>query len=364
MTLLPSDHRELLLPIIEGIHADPPFGIFLRNLVARTSARRGLLAIRLAHAAPSQQPIVVRVAAAGATGEPPIDYERMAQIGLRPDSSLRAERVYALDEMLDWGTAEAVARQQAALLELRMPFGRCVRVVAGGVAEAWILLVREFEDFPASASATLTMVAPHLTAGLRSLVRLGETRARAALAETSLARLGLGQLAFDATGRVIAIDSLAETLVALAATDRRLLLPPDAARQFDQACQDLGAGLVDEALVEIDPATRRYLLLRRATFNLAEPVAWPAVVGTIRIDRREDPRAAARILAAGLGLSLREAALAHALSLGMSIVEAGRQLRLTPETARNYSKRVYAKTGARGQADLVRIILTGLAPLA
>ncbi|PHX98275.1 MAG: chemotaxis protein CheY, partial [Rhodospirillaceae bacterium] len=33
---------------------------------------------------------------------------------------------------------------------------------------------------------------------------------------------------------------------------------------------------------------------------------------------------------------------------------------LTVETARNYSKKIYAKTGARGHAELVRIILTSV----
>jgi DNA-binding CsgD family transcriptional regulator len=51
-----------------------------------------------------------------------------------------------------------------------------------------------------------------------------------------------------------------------------------------------------------------------------------------------------------------EARLALALSRGMSIAEAARDLGLTVESARTYSKRIYAKTGARGQADLVRFI--------
>ncbi len=45
-------------------------------------------------------------------------------------------------------------------------------------------------------------------------------------------------------------------------------------------------------------------------------------------------------------------------------MEAGLALGLTVETTRNYSKRIYGKTGATGQADLVRLILSGLAPLA
>ena len=63
-------------------------------------------------------------------------------------------------------------------------------------------------------------------------------------------------------------------------------------------------------------------------------------------------------------MSIREAALAEAISHGRSIIEAGAELQLTKETARNYSKRIYAKTGASGQADLVRLLLTGLAPFA
>ena len=51
-----------------------------------------------------------------------------------------------------------------------------------------------------------------------------------------------------------------------------------------------------------------------------------------------------------------EARLALALSRGMSIAEAAVELGLTLESARTYSKRIYAKTGARGQADLVRFI--------
>ncbi len=51
-----------------------------------------------------------------------------------------------------------------------------------------------------------------------------------------------------------------------------------------------------------------------------------------------------------------EARLALALSRGMSIAQAANDLGLTVETARTYSKTIYAKMGARGQPDLVRFI--------
>jgi DNA-binding CsgD family transcriptional regulator len=55
-------------------------------------------------------------------------------------------------------------------------------------------------------------------------------------------------------------------------------------------------------------------------------------------------------------LTPRQASLALALSRGMSITEAAAELGLSVESARTYSKRIYAKTGARGQADLVRFV--------
>lgn len=45
-------------------------------------------------------------------------------------------------------------------------------------------------------------------------------------------------------------------------------------------------------------------------------------------------------------------------------MEAAHMMGLTDETARNYSKRIYAKMGVRGQAELVRLIFLSSASLA
>jgi DNA-binding CsgD family transcriptional regulator len=46
------------------------------------------------------------------------------------------------------------------------------------------------------------------------------------------------------------------------------------------------------------------------------------------------------------------------------VADAAHALGLTLETARNYTKRIYSKLALTGQADLVRYVLTSLAPLA
>ena len=60
------------------------------------------------------------------------------------------------------------------------------------------------------------------------------------------------------------------------------------------------------------------------------------------------------------GLLPSEARLAWAMAQGRTIKEAAEELGLTQETARNYSKKIYAKIGAKGQADMVRILFTSV----
>ena len=370
MAVLSADHRELFLPLIEGIHESPPWGVFLRNLVARMGARRAFMLITLANAAPDQPPSVIHVAAPRAAHERPIDFRRLEALRLHPYGALRPGRVYALDEMLDYDDRAQLAAQRTALAEMGIRYGRWLRVSAGGAADAWLVLVREREDFSGSAVAVLDAVAPHLAAALRTLAALIDQRLQTALATTALGRLGVGQVAFDGEGRVMAVDPVAEAALILVPDaggrpGRRLQLRPDVARKLDAACVALALDpQAPSQLIRVDDASGIDLLLRRFDGGLAEPNACPAVIGVLRKTARGSPRAAIRILMACHGLSANEAALAHALSVGDTLSAAGERLNLTEATTRNYSKRIYAKTGTQGQADLVRLVLTGLAPLA
>lgn len=71
----------------------------------------------------------------------------------------------------------------------------------------------------------------------------------------------------------------------------------------------------------------------------------------------------AEAIAGLFGLSRSEARLADAIASGASLDDAAARCGLTRETARTYSKRIFAKTGARGQPDLVRLVLTRLAEM-
>lgn len=368
MTFLPLDQRELFLPLIDGVHESPPWHTFMRNLVARTHARRGLLIIGLANAMQGQEPAVLQVSAPRAADEPPLDFQRLISLRLHPHGQLRPDRVYGLEEMLDFDDPVRLAQQRKSLQELGIRYGRWLRISAG-TADAWVVLAREREDFSAAAVASLSAIAPLFASALRARVKLAEQQLQAAMANSALARIGIGQLAFDRDGRIMAATAQAEAILPIAddpsgKPGRRLQLLPDISHRIDTACAAIADGNRDTAAIPLDGHGEQFLLLRRADLELPPPNALPAVIGMVRIHRLADARRAIDAIQTIYRLSAREAGLAYRMMRGERIIDAGASLRLTAETSRNYSKRIYAKTGTSGQADLVRLLLEGLAPLA
>lgn len=370
MTIAIAESRDLLLPLVEGIRDTSQWRQFMVNLLGQTNARRGLLFIALASSPVDTEPLILQIAAPRSVNDPPIDIDALTRLRLHPQGALRPGRVYAVDEVLDLDNPERAANQRAALGDLGIRYGRWMRVSADHIADAWILLTREREDFSASAVATLSSVAPYLRAALRSWVAISEERLLRIMAQASLARLGVGQIALDETARVMAADAIAQRhLTLVEAPDdkpgRKLLLTPAATARLEQACVAFAESRGDPVLpilIPLDDALT--LMLQPASFAVLPGMMRPVATATLRLAVREDERSGAAVLQAQFHLSAREAALAEKLSRGDSIVDAGRALSLTEETARNYSKRIYAHTGSRGGPDLVRTILTGLVPLA
>jgi len=360
----------MFLSLIEGIDESPPWSKFMADLAARTQARKAILLIHIANSSAEQEPTVVHVSAPRAVTEPALDHRRLTALGLHPYGKLRIGRVYGVEEMLNFDDKEILTAQRKALHDMGIGFGRWLRLSADGVADAWIMIVREREDFSSAAVAALSAIGPPLTSALRTFVALNQQRLQAAMAQSALRQLGIGQVALDANGRVMAADQLAANNLSFSdapdgTATRRLLLPKSVQTELEANC----AAMARAAAPSQAPATIRIsetvrLLLKPWELPLPPGCTKPAAIGTLRLDHREDERPGAMLLRQLYDLSGNEAALAEKLSRGQTIVEAGQQLHLTDETARNYSKRLYAKTGARGQADLVRKILTGLAPLA
>ena len=366
MALLSADQRELYLPLMAGLIEDPPWSQFLQNLVTRTQARRAILFVQTAGTRLAAPPYVLQSLSPRALRDPPLDVVRLAELGLDPYGVMRPGRVYTLEELFDYDAPARQTAQRRALAQMKINHARVVRVGTPGDSEAWLLLVREREDLTASDSALLSSLAPHLAAALRVLATLTAARLQAAMAQSALCQLGVGEVALSANAQVIAADPMAERLLAFSAettANRRLQLLPDAARALETACAALAeAPSAARRLVRLDEREPLDMLLRPAHLTRIGPGPHPAVIGLVRNAPGEASEQAPQTIAAAYGLSRREAALAYGLTRGETILEAGARLGLTSETARNYSKRIYAKTGTTGQADLVRLLLGGLVP--
>lgn len=365
-----TQQLDLFLPLVEGIREAPQWRQFMAALLARTHARHGVLYIALANAPADHEPTVLQLAAPRAVQDRPIDIDVMANLGLHPHGSLRSGRVYAVEEMLDYDDRAVLEHQRAVLNAMGIRHGRWMRVTVDNVADGWIMLTREREDFSSSAVATIASTAPYLRAALRAFVAMSGERLARIMAQATLEKLGIGQVALDESARVMAADALAERWLTFIETPdgrpgRKLNLPPAAAELLERSCAAMaapGPGKASHVLIELNEEIT--LLLQPSAFSVLPGMARPVATATLRRAVREDERGGAAVLRDQFRLSAREAALAQKLSRGETIAEAGHNLHLTEETARNYSKRIYARTGTRGQADLVRAILCGLAPLA
>lgn len=361
------EQDDLDLALMAGVHETPPLATFMERLLTRMHARHALLMLSPGEATAAAEPEVFNFAATRARSEIPLDISLLKALGLPPSVSLRRDRVYAIEELLDYDRPDVLARQRDALAAMGARYGRWLRVSAGADAEADIFVTRDDADFSSAAVAALASTIPYLKAALHLVATFEEERLHRRAAQAALGRLGIGQLVLDENAAVLAADAVAEAALAFVVGrgGRRLQLPVSAEEVLIRACREIASHHDPHAPPMCLAITDRLaLLLEPAPSERRDRKPRAVAIATLRTARREDEARGARSLRTMHQLSPSEAALAEKLSRGMTIAEAGRDLHLTEETARNYSKRIYARTGARGQADLVRIVLSGLAPLA
>lgn len=364
-----SDQRDLILSVAGGIHEDPPWTSLARNLATRTRADHVLIATRQGKTV--RQATFTWDATTLPKGEiGPAHWPSFLATFITRGAPLRAGRVYAADELFAFDQPDVLAAQRNWLARNGVASVRLLRVAAHDDTDVMVILANQREEIQSASVATLSNLAPHLIAALHSLEVIAKQLLARELAEFALARLGIGQLAFDAEGAILFADHTAQALLDLAphqgpGTHRRMRLSAKAGQDFKALFEQLAAGTgSDVRIMSLGEPRDLCLLLRRAPVPMDELAHGPAVIGAVRNYRPQQTRETALAIKELYQLSDREASLAHAISLGQPIIDSGQKLRLTKETARNYSKRIYLKTGTKGQSDLARLILNGLAPLA
>jgi DNA-binding CsgD family transcriptional regulator len=256
------------------------------------------------------------------------------------------------------------------LVRHNQEYMRIARITDGANGVAWIAVGRPGDEFNAGEVEMLNALVPHIALSLRIFATIDRERSRSSVSEDAVHRLNFCWLKLDAQARIIDLDANATALLQSSPVFRTLtngqLVLQD--RRTDEAMR----AAITELSQQSGARARAFhlaeqpwldMLLVRARDESLIDVMEPRIIAyvhgetTRHADRGEQ-------LSDLFGLAPREALLAVSLSRGRSIREAANDLGLTEHTAREYTKRIYAKTGTRGQADLVRLILTSAAALA
>lgn len=369
MAITREDETDLLTALHEGALEQPLWSTFLTRLRLRTGADYVSLLFRRADAAPDDM-ISLFSGKPSATGNRGLREQLLRQGVPHPYQRLRLGRVYAVDELFDPDDAAQRAFRDDIMVNNGWRDMRVIRIGDPNGYNAWLTIACEDAPLTGTATALLSALAPHFAIALRNFAAIERERIRAGIAADAIRRLNFGWLTLDTAGQVVDCDSHAERLLrnsqilVRSARGRLMASAPDADRALGEALRAFTANkegrpravhLSDEPWLDMLLVPMR----ERAISGAVTPVLIAYVHGDERssADRRDQ-------LAQLFGLTSSEAGLAVALSRGKSIAEAAAELNLTVETARNYSKKIYAKTGARGQPDLVRLILASVIALA
>jgi DNA-binding CsgD family transcriptional regulator len=349
----------LLASLNEGMFEQPLWQSFLERL--RNAA--GVTHVTLAFHPPEEREILELHVGPPAPAELRRVYSEKFTRGPLPYQQMREGRVYAMDELLSPQDAEHASYREF-LLSVGVKDLRSVRITEVSGVDAW--LICGGHTVRSSTAALISALVPHLRIALRVFVALEREKLRSSLTSEAFGRLNFGWLTLDAQCRIIDMTPHAEEMFRRTAVLRK--------GRYDRLTPTLPA--VDRELTALikqfvkDPESRpRAINLSRDPWMtmLVAPIRGrllstrgaPVAVVYLSGDRTSSADRCEQLVEL-FGLLPSEARLAWAIAQGVPIAEAAANLGITVETARNYSKKIYAKTGARGQAELVRIVLSSV----
>ncbi len=360
---------DLLPPLLDGVFEDPPWGIFLDRLRHHTQADYAALTFR-----PPGKPLNQVVHLYSGAASPPLVsqlyHEHLYETDPLPYYNLAEGRAYALHEMLRAGEPEHDSYYRNLLVPSGMNAMRMMRVREASGVNGWLNITRRTGDFGPADDALLHEIAPYLRGALRNFVALEHERFNAAVANDAIGRLAFGWFTLDANLQVLDCDRQGETLLAHSGilgrnANGRLTARPRALEQeIIAAVRTLAAeprSRPRAIILNRDPWLDMLLMPTHKRSISARPD--PAIIAYVHGDNWSSADRCEQLAELFLLLP-SEARLALALSRGLTITEAAAELGLTVETARNYSKKIYSKLGARGQSDLVRFVMRSVLAIA
>lgn len=360
---------ELTLAMLEGPFEEPLWSSFLDKLRSATGADVAALLLQSPRV-PAEEGIFIlagssQIETARATftdyGYPDTPIRRTWVTEGEPYTfaDLQAHDAYRFPEFFERMTGE-----------FSVADSREIRVQESSGIEAWLALVKHGSTFEREAGALLKEIAPVFRGVLRSYVAKEQEAFAGEMAIEAVRRLQFGWIALDAMGAIVSADYFGEQVLTgsdVVQRDAKSMLrlsEKDSQREFENALKKFREepDMRPKALhLRSDPWLDMLLVPAKHTVLAAggttRLIAYVHGDNWSSLDRQTQ-------LADLFALTASEAKLALALCRGRSIAEAAAEIGITEQSARTYSKSIFAKTGARGQPDLVRIIMGSIIAMA
>lgn len=216
------------------------------------------------------------------------------------------------------------------------------------------------------------LLVPHIRRAFCAEERLLAARRESATLAAALDGVAEAVALIDAAGRVVRANRLALDLLRrqdglLLAHDERLIFVSPAGRDaFARALAECANPLLlldkpsasPPAQVMVQRREQRPLILTLQALPAELKGTFRAVAILFIADPESKPADARAALRAAYSLSPTEARLVQALCEGLSLREFATANSTSYETVRSYVRRIFMKTGARRQSDLVRLTRT------
>jgi DNA-binding CsgD family transcriptional regulator len=363
MTVKVTDFAGLLEPLISGIVEESAWSVFLGRLRQRLRADYASLVFRPLRFGTPQNRVVHLFS--GRDSPPVISQlyrDSLYMSDPMPYHEMEEGRVFALRDLLRFDDPDHRAYREKLLIPSGMNFLRMMRVTETSGVAAWVSVSRRDSEFRVADDRLIADLAPFLRAALHVYIVLERERINATVANEAISRMNFCWLTLDADGRILDTDTRGDMMLAdsgILSRGRNNRLTANVlkvSREIDTAVRDLARNPQSRPrAIVLNREPWLDMLLVPANLRTGATRPTPSLLAYVHADRWSSADRCDQ-LGEMFDLIPCEARLALALGRGMSITEAAVELGLSIQSARTYSKRIYAKTGARGQADLVRFI--------
>jgi DNA-binding CsgD family transcriptional regulator len=294
----------------------------------------------------------------------PLDYEAMTP-----------GKIYSMYDFVARDVFRQSEYYQAFCRPLQVEYALAVYLGSYNGLRAWLNISRSEckGDYTPAEIGFFEKLAPHLQRAFRIYSLLEQYRSENSIYSRTIDNMNIATVLVDGAGAVTNMnESAARILTAhpcVANTETGIVFSN---KVDNKQYECLIRKLIDydqdadyEAMTACNGSEHQISILMRRIKRLTqrEFVNSPAAIIYMK-ESANQPFAVTATVSSLFGLTRTEARLAVMLSNGQDLEQIAVGLGVTEQTARTYCKRVFAKTGTRRQADLVRLILTSLANLA